>query len=406
MNEPVRQEAASSTDLVYETADGYITVAVQTNKQWEGLTRALDRPEWLDDPRFKTPALRAENVDARLQITQDVLIGGKSAEWLDKLTKADVPCAPVLTRNEVIRHPHVAALEIVEQYDHPEAGRLRQARAAARFSATPTAIRSGAPALGEHTDEVLGESAIRPPRSPSCAPRVHWWSMRRESSRSGCININEAAWGGPLWHRSRPSSRMLLLWAIPASAQDKAALPLVAMLRVNSANTIEPMATMFRTALATHGHIDGRNICLESRLAEGRIERLPTLAQSLARDRASVIVTFGEAATRAAQEATKTIPIVAWPMTSVASGLIASMARPGGNITGVSIFATELDAKKLEILHSIVPSARRFAVLHDPATSVLARMEAIHSTAQVLGVTLHIADVRAPADIGPAFVAI
>ena len=68
-----------------------------------------------------------------------------------------MPCAPVLTRNEVIRHPHVAALEIVEQYDHPEAGRLRQARAAARFSATPAAIRSGAPALGEHTDEVLGE---------------------------------------------------------------------------------------------------------------------------------------------------------------------------------------------------------------------------------------------------------
>src|SRR3954447_71306 len=155
--EPARQEAASSTDLVYETADGYITAAVQTNKQWEGLTRALDRPEWLDDPRFKTPALRAENVDARLQLTQDVLIGGSSAEWLDKLTKADVPCAPVLTRNEVIRHPHVAALEIVEQYDHPEAGRLRQARAAARFSATPPAIRSGAPALGEHTDEVLGE---------------------------------------------------------------------------------------------------------------------------------------------------------------------------------------------------------------------------------------------------------
>ena len=156
-DEPVRQEAASATDLVYETEDGYITVAVQTNKQWEGLTRALDRPEWLDDPRFKTPALRAENVEARLQMTQDVLIGGKSAEWLEKLTQADVPCAPVLTRNEVIRHPHVAALELVEQYDHPQAGRLRQARAAARFSATPTAIRSGAPALGAHTDAVLGE---------------------------------------------------------------------------------------------------------------------------------------------------------------------------------------------------------------------------------------------------------
>src|SRR5215212_5013504 len=156
-DEPIRQEAASSTDLIYETADGYITVAVQTNRQWEGLTKALDRPEWLDDPRFKTPSLRAENVDARLQMTQDVLIGGTSAEWLDRLTKADVPCAPVLTRNEVIRHPHVAALEIVEQYDHPQAGRLRQSRAAARFSATPTAIRRGAPALGAHTDEVLGD---------------------------------------------------------------------------------------------------------------------------------------------------------------------------------------------------------------------------------------------------------
>jgi crotonobetainyl-CoA:carnitine CoA-transferase CaiB-like acyl-CoA transferase len=156
-DQPVRQKAASSTDLVYETADGYITAAVQTNKQWEGLTRALDRPEWLDDPRFKTPALRAENVEARLQLTQDVLIGGTSAEWLDKLTRADVPCAPVLTRNEVIRHPHVTALEIVEEYAHPAAGRLRQSRAAARFSATPTAIRRGAPALGEHTDEVLGE---------------------------------------------------------------------------------------------------------------------------------------------------------------------------------------------------------------------------------------------------------
>ena len=156
-NEKVRQEAASAADLIYETADGYITVAVQTNRQWEGLTRALDQPQWLDDERFRTPSSRAENVEARLQMTQDVLIGGTSAEWLDKLTRADVPCAPVLTRNEVIRHPHVAALEIVEEYAHPQAGRLRQSRAAARFSATPTAIARGAPALGEHTQVILAE---------------------------------------------------------------------------------------------------------------------------------------------------------------------------------------------------------------------------------------------------------
>jgi crotonobetainyl-CoA:carnitine CoA-transferase CaiB-like acyl-CoA transferase len=161
-DEPMRQEAASGADLVYETADGYITVAVQTNRQWQGLVAALDQPQWLDDPRFRTPALRAENVEARLQLTQDVLIGRPSAEWLERLTRADVPCAPVLTRSEVIGHPHVEAMEIVAEYAHKQAGRLRQARAAARFSATPTAIARGAPALGEHTDEVLAELGYSP----------------------------------------------------------------------------------------------------------------------------------------------------------------------------------------------------------------------------------------------------
>src|ERR1700719_4423497 len=149
-DEPARQEAASATDLIYQTADGYITAAVVTNRQWEGLTRALEQPQWLEDERFRTPALRQENVEARLQLTQDVLIGRPSAEWLERLTRADVPCAPVLTRNEVIRHPHVVAMGIVEEVEHPKAGRLRQARAAARFSATPTAIRRPAPGLGEH----------------------------------------------------------------------------------------------------------------------------------------------------------------------------------------------------------------------------------------------------------------
>ncbi len=157
-----RQEKASSLDLVYETADGYITVAVQTDRQWRGLIEALEQPQWLADPRFTTPALRAENVEARLQLTQAVLRGRPSAEWLDRLAQADVPCAPVLTRNEVIRHPHVAAMAIVEEYDHPAAGRLRQARSAARFSKTPAAIRLPAPALGEHTDEILAEVSYSP----------------------------------------------------------------------------------------------------------------------------------------------------------------------------------------------------------------------------------------------------
>ena len=155
--EPTEQEAASSIDLIYETSDGYITAAVVTDKQWQGLTRALDKPEWLEDERFKTPSLRAQNIEARLQMTQDVLIGRPSAEWLDKLTAADVPCGPVLTRSEMIRHPHVLALELLEEYAHPKAGRLRQSRAAARFSKTPPSIRRGAPALGEDTEAVLTE---------------------------------------------------------------------------------------------------------------------------------------------------------------------------------------------------------------------------------------------------------
>src|SRR3954451_2774338 len=161
-DEPAEQEAASTIDLIYETADGYITAAVVTDKQWLGLIRALDKPEWLEDERFKTPSLRAQNIDARLQMTQDVLIGRPSAEWLDKLTAADVPCGPVLTRNQMVRHPHVQAMEIVEEYEHPKAGRLRQSRAAARFSKTPPSIRNGAPALGEHTEAVLAELGYSP----------------------------------------------------------------------------------------------------------------------------------------------------------------------------------------------------------------------------------------------------
>ncbi|MBV8400363.1 MAG: CoA transferase [Acetobacteraceae bacterium] len=156
-DEPPEQEAASTIDLIYETADGYITAAVVTDRQWQGLTRALEKSEWLDDGRFKTPALRAQNIDARLQMTQEVLIGRTSAEWLELLTRADVPCGPVLTRNQMIRHPHIAALELLEEYDHPQAGRLRQARNAARFVGTPASIRRPAPELGQHTEEVLTE---------------------------------------------------------------------------------------------------------------------------------------------------------------------------------------------------------------------------------------------------------
>jgi crotonobetainyl-CoA:carnitine CoA-transferase CaiB-like acyl-CoA transferase len=161
-DEPPTQEKASATDLVYETSDGWITVAVQTNAQWVALTEALERPEWLEDPRFKTPALRQMNVEARLALTQEVLRGGTAAHWLDKLTKAGVPCAPVLTRFEVMKAPQVEALGAVVEVDHPKAGRVRQMRNAARFEGTPADLRRPAPSLGEHTDEILAEAGYSP----------------------------------------------------------------------------------------------------------------------------------------------------------------------------------------------------------------------------------------------------
>ena len=154
-DEPVRQEPAPAFDLIYETADGYMTVAALTDRQWAGLARVVGRPEWLEDERFKTPALRQKNIDARLQLTQEALMARPATDWLDALTLAGVPCGPVLTRNQVIRHPQVAALGLVVETEHPRAGRLRQTRAAARFSGTSPEIRRGAPGLGEHTQEIL-----------------------------------------------------------------------------------------------------------------------------------------------------------------------------------------------------------------------------------------------------------
>ena len=160
---PRRQQPASFIDLIYETRDGYISVAVMTDAQWTALSRALGRPEWIDDPRFRTAALRDENIDVRLALTQEALRERTCAEWLAVLESHDVPCGPVLTRNDVVAHPQVAAGSTLVEYDHPIAGRLRQARPAARFAETPAEVTLGAPALGEHTDQILlahGFSAV------------------------------------------------------------------------------------------------------------------------------------------------------------------------------------------------------------------------------------------------------
>ncbi len=152
-----QQRAASFIDLIYETRDGHMSVSVMTNLQWAALSRAFGRPELLEDERFATPELRDINIDERLELIQEVLATGTTAEWVARLEAEGVPCAPVLTRGELVEHPQIQASETLIEIDHPDAGPLRQARHAARFEATPAGPRRPAPHLGEHTDEILAE---------------------------------------------------------------------------------------------------------------------------------------------------------------------------------------------------------------------------------------------------------
>ncbi len=152
-----RKQAQLAQDLVFETADGYITCGAVSDSEWQGLCRALDMPEWLEDPRYQTPAGRMLHAPERLTATQEVLIGQASQYWLDKLDAEDVPSAPVLDRDTLLDHPQVLENEIVVESEHPVGGSMRQARPPERFSETPSSLRRPAPVLGEHTDEVLAE---------------------------------------------------------------------------------------------------------------------------------------------------------------------------------------------------------------------------------------------------------
>lgn len=154
------QRAASFIDLIYETADGHISVSIMTDAQWQALTRVFGRPELLDDERFKTAELRDFNIDARLALIQEELLKAGNDDWTRRLEAEGVPCAPVLTRSDMIDHPQIEATGIVTTSEHPVAGPLRQTRNAARFSGTVPEYRSGAPELGAHTDEVLAETGL------------------------------------------------------------------------------------------------------------------------------------------------------------------------------------------------------------------------------------------------------
>jgi crotonobetainyl-CoA:carnitine CoA-transferase CaiB-like acyl-CoA transferase len=151
----VRQQ---SRDLIYETADGYITAGAVSDDEWAGMAKALEHPEWIQDPRFNSPAARVVNAAQRLELTAEVLRAKPSAYWLKRLDGNNVPCAPVLSREEVLRDAQVMANELIVESEHPHVGRMRQPRPAARFESA-TDLRP-APMLGEHTDDILRELGV------------------------------------------------------------------------------------------------------------------------------------------------------------------------------------------------------------------------------------------------------
>jgi crotonobetainyl-CoA:carnitine CoA-transferase CaiB-like acyl-CoA transferase len=152
--------AESAPDLIFRTLDGYITAGTLSDAEWRGLCGVLDRPAWIDDPRFRTGASRSANAGERLRLVGEVLAHGTNADWLTRLDAAEVPCAPVLTRRELLDDPQVAANGLIVEFDQPGLGRVRQARPAARFDGTPSRAPSPAPAIGEHTREILAELGL------------------------------------------------------------------------------------------------------------------------------------------------------------------------------------------------------------------------------------------------------
>lgn len=147
-------------DLIFETADGYITAGAMSDKEWAGMVRALDKPEWLEDKRFRTPASRMKHAEARLEMTAEVIKTRTTAEWLARLDAEQVPCAPALSRREMLNNEQLLANRLIVEAEHPHVGRTRMTRPAARFEATPAELRLPAPMLGEHTEQVLTELGL------------------------------------------------------------------------------------------------------------------------------------------------------------------------------------------------------------------------------------------------------
>ena len=186
-------------------------------------------------------------------------------------------------------------------------------------------------------------------------------------------------------------------WPLATRAQQPA-MPVFGILLVFSRESGRTFTEPLRAYMQALGYVEGRNIAFDVRYADGKADRVPTLAAELVAQRPAVIATFGDATGLAVKAATTTIPIVSMSEDLVRAKLVTNMRQPGGNITGVSIMGTELDAKRLEILAELLPARGTVLLLADPTTHRESR-PALDATAAALGLTLREAIVGTPEQI-------
>ena len=196
--------------------------------------------------------------------------------------------------------------------------------------------------------------------------------------------------------------------AAPLAAEAQPAkVPRIGVLTLSVASST-PIFEAFRQGLREHGYVEGQNIALEFRFAQGRPEKLPAMAAELVQMKVEVIVTESVLAAREAKQATGAIPIVtAIHGDPVGAGLVASLTRPGGNVTGLSLLAPELSGKRLEFLKEVTPKATQVAAIWNAANSAAARyLTETRAAARSLGVQLQSVEVRQPSDLDAAFEAV
>jgi putative tryptophan/tyrosine transport system substrate-binding protein len=193
-------------------------------------------------------------------------------------------------------------------------------------------------------------------------------------------------------------------WPFAAGAQ-QAAMPVIGVLGATSPDLAADFLHSFREALKDTGFVESENVAIVYVWAEHQIDRLPGLAAELTRRRVAALATIGNAATLASKAATTTIPIVFQVGDDpVRLGLVASLARPGGNLTGVNFFAGELAAKRLELLHDLVPAATRVAVLINPGNpNAEVVLRDVQAGARAMGLQLQVHNVATPGEIDAAF---